>query len=133
MSDEEKLYLDGKFQDLAKTLMTYVDGRVNGLDEGLKELNGRLHGVGERLHGVGERLQGVDERLHGLDERLHALMTYIDERSEAVETKLLTAFHGWARAMEIRTRVVSSQVSGMDERLALAEERIAELERRKAS
>jgi hypothetical protein len=65
--------------------------------------------------------------------RTEALTAYVDERAEKVETKLLSAFHGWARSMEIRTRVASSQVSGMDERLALAEERISELERHKAS
>jgi hypothetical protein len=80
MSEDDKKYLDGKFSDLAKELMAYVD-----------------------------------------------------ERAEKVETKLLSAFHGWARSMEIRTRVASSQVSGIDERLALAEERISELERHKAS
>ena len=68
-----------------------------------------------------------------IDARFAALVAYMDERSEKVETKLLSAFHGWARSMEIRTRVASSQVSGMDERLALAEERISELERHRAS
>jgi hypothetical protein len=29
-----------------------------------------------------------------------ALKSYVDERSEKVETRLLSAFHGWARAME---------------------------------
>lgn len=28
------------------------------------------------------------------------LKGYVDERSEKVETRLLSAFHGWARAME---------------------------------
>lgn len=59
------------------------------------------------------------------------LTSYVDKRNEKVETSLLTAFHGWARSMEIRTRVTGSNVSSLDERLALAEERIAELERRK--
>jgi hypothetical protein len=74
-----------------------------------------------------------DARFAHFDAKLEELKIYVDERSERTETKLLTAFHGWARSMEIRTRVVSSSVSGMDERLALAEERISELERRKAS
>jgi hypothetical protein len=30
------------------------------------------------------------------------LKGYVDERSEKVETRLLSAFHGWARAMEIK-------------------------------
>jgi hypothetical protein len=53
------------------------------------------------------------------------------ERIEKVETNLLTAFHGWARSMEIRVRGVSGTTAGFDERLALAEERISELERKR--
>jgi hypothetical protein len=75
----------------------------------------------------------TDEDKQWIAEQLKQMEARIDERAEKLETKLLTAFHGWARSMEIRTRVTSSQVSGMDERLALAEERISELERRKAS
>jgi hypothetical protein len=54
-----------------------------------------------------------------------------DEGIEKVETSLLTGFHGWARAMEIRVRGVSGVTTGFDERLALAEERISELERKR--
>ena len=60
-------------------------------------------------------------------------MKYMDHRSKQTETKLLSAFHGWARSMEIRVRDSSSITMGFDERLALAEERIAELERRRDS
>jgi len=55
----------------------------------------------------------------------------LDERIEKAETNLLTAFHGWARAMEIRVRGVAGITTGFDERLALAEERISELERKR--
>lgn len=60
------------------------------------------------------------------------LKNHIDQRSEKVETKLLSAFHAWARSMEIRVRNSGSMVTGFDERLALAEERTSELERRKS-
>jgi hypothetical protein len=53
----------------------------------------------------------------------------LGERIEKAETNLLTAFHGWTRSMEIRVRGVSGVTAGFDERLALAEERISELER----
>lgn len=66
-----------------------------------------------------------------IDHRSEDLQKYIDQRSEKIETNLLSAFHGWARSMEIRVRNSGSMVTGFDERLALAEERISELERRK--
>jgi hypothetical protein len=61
------------------------------------------------------------------------LKSHVDERCEKVETGLLAAFHGWARSMEIRVRGMSGVTMGFDERLALAEERISDLERKKAS
>jgi hypothetical protein len=60
------------------------------------------------------------------------LRTHVSAECEKVETKLLSAFHGWARSMEIRVRGSSQSVMGFDERLALAEERIGELERGRA-
>ena len=66
-----------------------------------------------------------------IDQRFEALRKHIDQRFEKVETNLPSAFHGWARSMEIRVRNSGSMVTGFDERLALAEERISELERRK--
>jgi hypothetical protein len=54
------------------------------------------------------------------------LKTYVDERCEKVETRLLTAFHGWARTMEIKVRGVTL----LDERLSFMEERVSQLERK---
>ena len=59
-----------------------------------------------------------------------ALKSYVDERSEKVETRLLSAFHGWARAMEIKVRGMSTITTGFDERLSLMEERVFDLERK---
>ncbi len=64
-----------------------------------------------------------------LKQYLEAMEARINERIEKTETKLLTAFHRWSRSMEVRVRHNSSAVAGFDERLALAEERISELER----
>jgi hypothetical protein len=52
---------------------------------------------------------------------------------EKVETSLLGAFYGWARPMEIRVSGMTKTVMGFEERLALAEQRIFELERKRAS
>jgi hypothetical protein len=68
-----------------------------------------------------------------LKQYLEAMESRTNARIEKAETNLLTAFHGWARSMEIRVRSVSTITAGFDERLALAEERISELERKKAS
>jgi hypothetical protein len=75
---------------------------------------------------IDERFAEVDRRAEALEERLLA-------RIEKTETNLLGAFYGWARPMEIRVDSVTKTVMGFDERLALAERRISELERRRAS
>jgi hypothetical protein len=78
---------------------------------------------------VGELKSQVGE----LKTQMGELKSHVDDRCEKVETNLLAAFHGWARSMEIRVRGVSGVTMGFDERLALAEERISDLERKKAS
>jgi hypothetical protein len=75
-------------------------------------------------------LKGQADELKG---QADELKSHVDDRCEKVETNLLAAFHGWARSMEIRVRGVSGVTMGFDERLALAEERISDLERKKAS
>jgi hypothetical protein len=84
----------------------------------------------------------IDERFAQVDDRLAKLATKkeleaAEERSaartEKAETSLLGAFYSWARPMEIRVNGMTSTVMGFDERLALAEQRISELERKRAS
>lgn len=76
-----------------------------------------------------ERFVHVDEKFESVDKRFAEL----DARVEKVETNLLGAFYGWARPMEIRVNGMVSTVMGFDERLALAEQRISELERQRPS
>ena len=53
-----------------------------------------------------------------LKQYLEAMESRTNARIEKAETNLLTAFHGWARSMEIRVRSVSTMTAGFDERLA---------------
>lgn len=63
--------------------------------------------------------------IEALEERLKK---HTEEQVERLETKLLTAFHGWARSMEIRVRTGEATTSGVGERVALLEERVRRLE-----
>jgi hypothetical protein len=74
--------------------------------------------------------EDLKQYLDGMEARMKAHAT---AESERTETKLLRAFHGWARTMEIRVRGASQAVAGFDERLGFAEERIGDLERGKRS
>ena len=79
-------------------------------------------------------LVAMEERLNARIEKTETnFEERLNARIEKTETNLLTAFHGWARAMEIRVRGVSTMSTGYDERLALVEERLSELERRRSA
>jgi hypothetical protein len=89
------------------------------------------HYLDENFARIDERFDAVDRRFEAADRRFVAT----DKRIEKVETSLVGAFYGWARPMEIRVNGMVSTVMGLgfEERLALAEQRISELERKKAS
>jgi hypothetical protein len=80
-----------------------------------------------------ELKQYLDANFARIDERFADVEKDLGVRIEKVETSLLGAFYGWARPMEVRVSGISTMVLGFDERLALAEQRISELERRRAS
>jgi hypothetical protein len=80
-----------------------------------------------------ELKQYLDSRFAEVDRRAEATETRLKALIEKTETSLLGAFYGWARPMEVRVQGISTMVLGFDERLALAEQRISELERKRAS
>ena len=94
------------------------------------ELMQHLEAMESRLN---DRIDVMESRLNvGIDAMESRLNDRIVQTVGQSETKLLTAFHRWSRSMEIRVRNSSHSVEGFDERLALAEERISELERKRA-
>lgn len=109
--------MDGELKDLLVSMETRLSARVQQSEDRLMQY-------------TGQQTDQLSQRLEDLGQRL---TQYTDQRVERAETNLLTAFHGWARSMEIRTRGITTIVSGFDERLSMIEERVSELERRKAS
>jgi hypothetical protein len=73
----------------------------------------------------------------GVEVRIKA---YTDEKfaesaanNEATETRLLNEFWKWARTSDARYRQSHAVVGALDDRVQAIEDRVAELERRKAS
>ena len=54
------------------------------------------------LQAMERRLQAMEQRLQGMEQHLEAMEQRINDRIEATETKLLTAFYEWSRPMEMR-------------------------------
>jgi len=53
---------------------------------------------------------------------------WIDERLEALKTKLLTAFHNWASPIEARVRSHTAVLQALDLELRSLSERVDKLE-----
>jgi uncharacterized coiled-coil protein SlyX len=70
-----------------------------------------------------QAFSSLENRLVELETRLSER---ISERIQDSETKLLSAFYGWARPIEMRVK----QLPAIDERLDLLEERISAVERK---
>ena len=65
--------------------------------------------------------QELKQYLQDMEQRVY-------DRIEKTETNLLKAFHKWARPMELRVNGMTTLVTGFDERLALIESRLFDLE-----
>jgi hypothetical protein len=63
-----------------------------------------------------------------LDAKLGALGDRLIELSRDVETRLLTAFHGYGRGQAVRMHVLEVSDSATAQRLAALEERVLNLE-----
>jgi hypothetical protein len=61
-----------------------------------------------------------------LRQAFESLESRLTERIHDSETKILSAFYGWARPVEMRIK----QLPVIDERLGLLEERITAMERK---
>jgi len=72
------------------------------------------------------KFAAVDARFAAVDEKFREVRAEI----EKTETKLLRAFHWWARPKEIQIRHVVRESSGFEERLGLVEEHVEDIERR---
>jgi hypothetical protein len=57
-----------------------------------------------------------------------ALKTYMNERCETVETKLLTEFHKWASPAEARSRTISAALRAIDLEMESLADRMSKLE-----
>jgi hypothetical protein len=66
-----------------------------------------------------------------MEERIiSSLKGYVNERSEQVETKLLTEFHKWASPAEARSRTISAALRAIDLEMEAIDDRVKKLEGR---
>jgi hypothetical protein len=69
----------------------------------------------------------LKQYLMEMEERI---VSYVNERSEQVETKLLTEFHKWASPAEARNRTISAALRAIDLEMESIADRVKKLEGR---
>lgn len=70
----------------------------------------------------------IDQDKQWIREQLDLLKGYVGERSEQVETKLLTEFHKWASPAEARNRSISAALRAIDLEMEVMDDRLKKLE-----
>lgn len=75
--------------------------------------------------------ENVTQQIIAAEERIiSALKAFVSERSEQVETRLLTAFQQWASPMEARMRTHAAAIKAIDAEMEYHEDRLKRLEGR---
>ena len=141
MDEELKVYLDGMksvmlgmksdMLDMKRELREHTDASLSelrehtdaSLDQAKREL---IAHTGASLD------QAKRELREHTDASLDLAKRELREHTEVVETRLLGEFFKWARTSDLRYRQGHAVVGALDDRVQAAEDRIAELERRKA-
>src|SRR5215471_7575371 len=109
-------------------LKQYLEGRCKAIDQRFETVDRRFdvaeNQSGNHFDTISGRFETTEARFRNmLDGRLDALEERMKDHTTTVmrdsETRILSAFHGWARSMEIRVSGVVATVTGFDERLAL--------------
>jgi hypothetical protein len=107
-----------------------------------QELKSHLEAMESRLNSRVDQAESrllahVDARSNEVESRLLAHIDQSEERSrshtETIETRLLNEFWKWAKTADARYRQHQAVVGGLDIRVQTIEDRLSDLERRKAS
>jgi tetrahydromethanopterin S-methyltransferase subunit B len=109
-----------------------MDTRFGAIDTRFGAMDARLDPMDTRLDAMDTRLDAMDHKLDAMDHKLDAmeirLRTYVDERIEVTETRLLTAFHNWASPSEARQRTHAAALRAIDLEMEPLSERVTKLE-----
>ena len=126
MDEELKVYLDGM-----KSVMLGMKSDMLDMKRELREhTDASLSEL--REHTDASLDQAKRELIAHTDASLDLAKRELREHTEVVETRLLGEFFKWARTSDLRYRQGHAVVGALDDRVQAAEDRIAELERRKA-
>jgi len=126
-------------------LSELLDSKVSGLDSKVLGLDSKVSGLDSKVAGLDSKISRLDSALdkkislvhselnHKIDHLHVTLREEFLERLEAMETRLLTAFHDWASPREQRLRSHSAALAAFDAELEELRKRIEKLEKNQAA
>lgn len=98
-----------------------------------QELKSYLESISGNLAELKHDMSGVKQEIAGIKQDMVSLEIRLREHTESVETRLLTEFWKWAKTSDARYRQGQAVVGALDDRVQAVEDRVADLERRRAS
>jgi len=84
------------------------------------------------LDKITSQLADMKGDIVGIRDEMSSMETRLREHTETIETKLLTEFWNWAKTAEARFRQARNSVGVFEDRVEAIEDRVSELERRRA-
>jgi succinylarginine dihydrolase len=119
--------LDGKIDSTAAALNAKIDSTAAALHARMDALDGKIDSTAAALNAK------INSTADDLRTEMVSMRRELIEHTENVETRLLTEFWKWARTADARYMQATGAVTFVEQRLTLIEDRVSELERRKAS
>ena len=132
MDEELKVYLDGMRSDMLSMKNDMLSMKSDMLSMKSDTLSVKSDMLDMKRELIAHTDASMSELREHMDASLDQAKRELREHTEAVETRLLGEFFKWARTSDLRYRQGHAVVGALDDRVQAAEDRIAELERRKA-
>jgi hypothetical protein len=102
------------------------------MEDQFKELrdsiDGRFDRIEVRFNKVDGQFDQIEARFNKVDGQFDQMREYAGERARDIETHLLVEFRKWALRIEATLKPLPSQISGLETRLGLVEERLDKLD-----
>ena len=112
---------------LVKRLTDYVDRRFSNVDVKITEMDVKITEMDIKISDMDVKMRGMDVALRQM---IGEARDDASQKSERVETALLTEFHKWATPLESRVRTHRMSIETIEAEIDLLKDRVKKLENR---
>jgi len=117
-------------------LKAYLDDmrrEMGGIKREMGDIKGEMGDMRREMGDIKREMGDIKREMGDIKREMGDMKRDLMAHTEEVETRLLTEFWKWARTSDARYRQSHSMVEAMDHRVQVVEDRVAELERKRAS